>query len=145
MAYNRYQILNSKLAYKILTNMNRPEGSYPSKIAQELKTQQTTISDILKGLRELNLVKRTKRTKAQFYVLNYDGLADSLIKSVQNSANEKFKRLFEIVAKRKDIKTKVLERTKDYLKNHSEATFSKMGFDIFLDILIEVLKENESI
>lgn len=43
-------------------------------MARELDTTQTTISDRLKELREKGIVKRGKRTRAQYYEVNSEGL-----------------------------------------------------------------------
>lgn len=77
MAYNQKQILNSETAYKVLRKIYQGEkGSYPKRISEDLNTHSNTISDMIKVMRDMSIVKRGQRSKAQFYTLDYQGIYD---------------------------------------------------------------------
>lgn len=94
MGYETTQALNSEKAYRILRELHlkREEGgSYPRAISKELGAHPNTISDIFKALRELNIVIRGKRTRAQYYEIDLEGLIGlcvSLLDKLTEDAND---------------------------------------------------------
>lgn len=92
MPYDKEKILNSKLAYKVLRYIwDQEEGSYTSEIAEELGSSSTSISNVIKQLRELGLIERGKRTKAQYYEFSEGGL----ISFIKNFWSNKYETLMK--------------------------------------------------
>lgn len=81
MAYNKSDVVESETAYKVLRELYKNDnGSYPSEISSNISAHSSTVSDLLKNLREMGIVKRGKRTKAQYYIISYNGFQKYLFK-----------------------------------------------------------------
>lgn len=78
---------------------SKDEGSYTKEIAQEVSSSSTSISNLLKTFRENNIIERGKRTKAQYYKIDYNGLTsfwyEELLSSIQESEDDFFQNLEE--------------------------------------------------
>lgn len=89
MAYDTNSVRTSKLPYRILKEITVDEiedqgkieakisskGSYSSEIAEKLGIDQSLVSEIIVKLEELNLIKKGKRTRAQYYTVDPTGIA----------------------------------------------------------------------
>lgn len=78
MPYSEENILNSETALDVLREIRTSgeKGTYTKAIADKLDASKTTISHIIKELRDLGMIERGKRTKAQYYKIDYQGLTD---------------------------------------------------------------------
>ncbi|MFB6295055.1 MAG: winged helix-turn-helix domain-containing protein [Candidatus Nanohaloarchaea archaeon] len=77
MPYDTSRVNDSETAYNILRILyERDDGSYPKAIAEELDVHASSVSDILKVMRDMGIVERGKRTKAQYYEADPDGIYD---------------------------------------------------------------------
>ena len=71
------KVLESRLAYKIVRSLAvNMEQKYSKEIADELGegTTKQSVSNYLKKLRDISFIARGKRTKAQYYAWNFDGI-----------------------------------------------------------------------
>lgn len=68
------ECLESEFAYQILRVLNRKE-SYPTEIAAELNSTNRSVSNYLKGLKELELVENTRKEgRKRYYDINDKGI-----------------------------------------------------------------------
>lgn len=89
MAYEIERALKSETAYKILKEISRTsKGSYPQEISEKIDSHPSTISDIIKTLREEGIVQRGEREKAQYYELNFNGFVDFIYNFWQGKLDE---------------------------------------------------------
>lgn len=87
MPYTEENILNSQIALNVLREIAKSdEGAYTKQISDVLGSPETTISHIVKKLRELNMIERGRRTKAQFYEVNYKGISSYWFGELQEYA-----------------------------------------------------------
>lgn len=85
MAYNEEKLMNSEKAVQILALLSsKEEGSFPKEISQEVGVHTSTASEIIRQMRELNFVKRFKRSQAQYYKVDYDGLTDYWLSEIES-------------------------------------------------------------
>ncbi|MBY6293876.1 DUF2250 domain-containing protein [Nanohaloarchaea archaeon H01] len=86
MPYDEDNILNSETALNVLREIRTSgeKGTYTKEIAKELDASKTTISHIIKELRDLGMIERGKRTKAQYYKIDYEGLIDYWFEILMN-------------------------------------------------------------
>lgn len=103
-------ILNSKLAYNILELLAKEEkGDYGKRIAEKLDKPQSSVCRVLTSLTEENFVNRGKRTRAQYYKINYTGLSDfwyeTLLKELERDSKE-----HELMAEKSEKVKKIGER-----------------------------------
>lgn len=85
--YNEEQILNSELAVVVLKNC-LGEGSYASQISDRTGANRANISEIISHLESLGLLEKGKRTKAQFYRVDHEGLFEYWFKKLGNFEGE---------------------------------------------------------
>lgn len=75
----KINLKTSSAAYKVLSVvLKNDEGSYGKEIEREADLSQGQVGDCLKILYETGLVKKGKRTRAQYYELDPEGLAGFL-------------------------------------------------------------------
>ncbi|AOV94467.1 hypothetical protein AQV86_00905 [Nanohaloarchaea archaeon SG9] len=75
------EIYESKFAARILKHIYSSNAKYTSAIAENLDSNPQSVSNYLKKLRELNLIKKGKKEgRVQLYEPNLDGLLDYLNK-----------------------------------------------------------------
>lgn len=89
---NQETLLKSEEAYRILRTLqlcDRDEGMYAKEISEVNNQSRNTVSSYLKSLRDLNMIERSKRTRAQYYVINKQGLIDYWGKSLKNGLEQK--------------------------------------------------------
>lgn len=107
-------VLNSKLAYNVLQQLaKKEEGDYGKRIAEELDKPQASICRTLTNLDDAGLVNRGKRTRAQYYEIDYEGIAEFWYKSL----------LIEL----EDGKNKeIMEKEEDKIKQIGSSFFEKV-------------------
>lgn len=82
-------ILNSELAYDVLELLAKKEnGDYGKRIADKLGKPQSSICRVLTSLTDEGFVKRGKRTRAQFYEIDYIGLSEFWYRSLEKEIEE---------------------------------------------------------
>ncbi|MFB6215395.1 MAG: hypothetical protein ABEJ72_00265 [Candidatus Aenigmatarchaeota archaeon] len=69
----RYK-LDSQAMYAVFREIIRRDETYKSEIAEDLEKSVGAVGDTLDSLKYYGIVKETRRTKAQFYKVHYDGL-----------------------------------------------------------------------
>ena len=69
----RYKI-DSEAMYTIFREVLRREETYKSEIAEDLDKSIGTIGDTLDSLQHYGIIEETRRTKAQYYSVNLEGL-----------------------------------------------------------------------
>lgn len=68
-------VFNSELAVNVLKVMgSREDGDYGSRIAKTLGKSQASISRILGELHSIGFIRKSRREKAQYYEIDYDGI-----------------------------------------------------------------------
>lgn len=89
MSQEKEDFIRSEVAVKVLENLESHEdGNYSTQIAEELDKTQSSISRILSELKKKGIVQKGKRTKAQFYELDYDGLVDYWYSRLETSLEQ---------------------------------------------------------
>lgn len=125
MNENTEKIMNSELAYKILRELNNEErnpegeikGKFVEEIADSIGSTGNSVTNYLKMLRELDLVKRGKRTFRQYYQINYPGIYMLWVNRMQEELG-KIKEDLKISEERKEeIKKRLKEREDTPLMN----------------------------
>ncbi len=82
-------VLNSELACDILKLLaEKDEGDYGKNIAEQLGKPQSSICRALTNLTEKDFVKRGKRTRAQYYEVDYTGISIFWYESLKEALNE---------------------------------------------------------
>jgi predicted transcriptional regulator len=77
MSQEKEDFIRSKIAVKVLQELaNNEDGNYSTKISESLNKTQSSISRILSDLNNKGLIKKGKRTKAQYYEVNYEGTVE---------------------------------------------------------------------
>jgi len=75
MPYNTKSVLTNETPYKVLRKLTEnPNGNYSSKIAEDLDSSQQTVSQIIGKFKEIGIVEKGERSKAQYYVIDINGL-----------------------------------------------------------------------
>ncbi len=119
MNENTEKIMNSELAYKILRELNKAEernpegeikGKYVEEIADSIGSTGNSVTNYLKVLRELNLVKRGKRTFRQYYQINYPGIYILWVNRIQEELDKIKEDLKTSEERKKEIKKHLKER-----------------------------------
>ncbi len=77
-------VLNSELACDILKLLaGKDEGDYGKNIAEQLGKPQSSICRALTNLTEKDFVERGKRTRAQYYEVDYHGISVFWVESLK--------------------------------------------------------------
>ena len=70
-------VMNSELSLKVLHKIaNEEKGDYGSRIADKLDKSQSSIGRTLGELKDLNFIEKGDRERAQYYEINYEGMAN---------------------------------------------------------------------
>lgn len=76
-------ILNSSQAVSILRHLSqKKEGMYTKEIAEEMDKSVNTVSNMIRNLFRLGLVEKGKRTKAQYYRISPEGIANFVLDEI---------------------------------------------------------------
>lgn len=113
MPYDTKSVTTSERAYQVLRFIYQSEeGSYSTEIAEELEMNQSLVSNIIQNLTDLGILRKGKRTRAQYYVINMSGapVAFSKIWSDQLSLSESADSL-------KDLLESIISKIKEKEKN----------------------------
>lgn len=86
--YNRNQLMNSKLAFKVLKKLNKKEN-YGTQIAEDMDIEQSSVNRVLVGLFEEGLIETSKRERAKYYQINSKGLYKFWIGEIKRRLEEK--------------------------------------------------------
>lgn len=138
-------ILNSSQAVAILHQISlSKEGSYTKEIAEEIDKPQKSVNRLLQSLLEKGLIKKGKRTKAQYYTLNPEGIAQYWISQIENHYEALDAERKQDVEKR----YKIFEENRNEIENFLKKYFSMLlqnyspNLDATLqDILFETLSK----
>jgi predicted transcriptional regulator len=72
--YTAENLWKSDLAINVLKEIKTSEeGSYSTRIADNLNKEQSSVSRLISALEERNIVEKGKRTKAQYYEVTDKG------------------------------------------------------------------------
>lgn len=111
------RILNSEMAVDILGAVaSRKEGNYSTNIAEDLDKSQPSISRMLTNLHDIGFIKKGKREKAQYYKLNYQGIAEYWCKELESKLEEE----------NSDKKIKRFKKEKDKIKEFTKTFFQNV-------------------
>ncbi|MFB6144694.1 MAG: winged helix-turn-helix domain-containing protein [Candidatus Nanohaloarchaea archaeon] len=76
MPYDEDSIVTSEVAGQVFSVIISKGQSYSTEIAEELSRDRTLVSKILSELVEVGVLEKGKRTKAQYYKPDYEGLTE---------------------------------------------------------------------
>lgn len=77
MPYDTRNVLESEKAYEVFREIiKNDEGNYSSNIAEKIDMKRPLASEIIGKLKEVGVLKKGKRTRAQYYKVNKKGLAE---------------------------------------------------------------------
>ncbi|GEM_PF-687767 len=90
---NQCDVLRSKLAVKVMEKIaSKENGDYGSNLARQLDKSQASISRVINELREAGFLKKGRREKAQYYVLDYEKIASywysKVVRDLESSEEE---------------------------------------------------------
>ncbi|NMI89289.1 helix-turn-helix domain-containing protein [Nanohaloarchaea archaeon] len=105
---DRNKLLKSEMVLDITRLLSDGRERYAKEIADELDTTSQSVSKYLKVLRESKIIERGKRTQAQYYRINYDGLADFWY-------NELFQALLDRIEDERDLEKNYEEQMEDQI------------------------------
>lgn len=152
--YTGSSVITSERAYQILRYIALEGEAYAKQISESIDADRSLVSEILQKLKEQDLVKEGKRTRAQYYEPNIEGfpyLFDELVeeKVLEGSSIER-EEVKSILDSKKEMYEsfddysidEALERDflvfyqiyiRHYLTSISNSTIQKMAFEDFLD------------
>jgi len=121
MPYDLESVLSGKRGYQVIRKIYLGEnGSYGSKIANEIGTTQQVVSEIISTLEKENILIKGKRTQAQYYKIDYNGLIalfTHLMKSKLKDSQAQ-KDLIAHIEKNSDLKLEEIHsRSQDSLES----------------------------
>lgn len=131
MAYDTNdRLLNSEVAYQILRELhsqNTEEGMYAKELAESLDKSRNSIANYLKILRDSGLVERTKRTQAQYYDIDFDGVSTFWYEELMQRF-ESFEKEVEEEIEGDDfqVRDEFSEETRQIAKEYQEALPSEI-------------------
>ncbi|NMJ76587.1 hypothetical protein GLU01_00790 [Nanohaloarchaea archaeon] len=81
MPYDESNVVNNRRPYHVMRQISLAgdSGAYAVEISKELDSTQQTVSQIIQALLEKNLLKKGKRTQAQYYQINSEGYFDQFV------------------------------------------------------------------
>ncbi|MFB6192731.1 MAG: ArsR/SmtB family transcription factor [Candidatus Nanohaloarchaea archaeon] len=137
------EILKSELATYVLVKLAEEE-SYSTELSKKLNKKQSSISRTLSDLKDHNLVKESKRGKAQYYKVDYEGLGEFLFDILEESHSRwnKQKQLIEKLGVTKAEEEQFPEIHEKIKEKEDELPEEFSGIDI-LDETLSGLKFDE--
>lgn len=151
--------MNSKLATRILHNVAK-EQNYGSQIAKDIDKSQTSVDRVIQGLKNLGLIEEGRRTQAQYYTIDYDGISsfwyEELKQGMENSPElEQFeKNILENVEEIEyashwqfgRFEEEIYEFGKRYFQNYFEMQYVdlELGEVLFLNLYISITTYEKS-
>lgn len=128
-------VLNSELAYNVLQRLARKtEGDYGKRIAEELDKPQASICRTLTNLTDAGFATRGKRTRAQYYEINYEGVTEfwyrSLLEELEDGDNKDIMEKDEAAIKR--IGSKFFRKVLTEDRFHKNLTVSELLYNCFI-------------
>lgn len=151
MPYDTENILTSKKPYQVFAEIVREkDGSYGAKVARKLDIKQQSASEIINKLHEVGLLEKGKRTKAQYYKLNKNGLVKSflglwesqVVSDIKRSVLEDLVEMQEDSIDYSDLMVLLKLYTEHYTHNEENSNIEKMLVDDFFEEL-ESLVEHQ--
>jgi predicted transcriptional regulator len=143
MASRNYaeEVLTSPLAYKILHEISSSEeGTYPTKIAENLDSSYQSINNYMKGFRQNDMIEVSREDgKKKIYEINFDGLTDYFLNHwksiVDNTDLEELKNAYGVkeshpITEYSDKPAKDLIEDVD---NYNDRVFFKAYFRMYLN------------
>lgn len=82
------RLMNSQVALEVLRSLSEGDQKYVKELAEDLERSQDSINGYVKLLRDENFIERGKRTQAQYYKINYSGVADFCIELLTESLED---------------------------------------------------------
>lgn len=140
-------VLNSKLAYNVLEQLaKKKEGDYGKRIAEELEKPQASICRTLTNLTKVNFILKGKRTRAQYYEINYEGLTsfwyESLLEELDNDSRQR-----EIMEDQeqciKEIGVEFFRQILTKSDMNDKLTVSELLYNCFIYSIGEKMSSNE--
>jgi hypothetical protein len=103
--YSFKRLMDNKYVYKVLREIaTKEEGNYSTQIAKELgKGGREEATRVCRRLEEIGLVKKGKRTKAQYYELDKDGLVETFRRLIENKSVDEIEDVQKEVMQRADL------------------------------------------
>lgn len=83
------EALNSKLASEILGYLAEEE-SYSKELAEKMDRNSSLVSRTINQMNKLGIVEKSRRSKAQYYKISYDGIAEHISENLIGSDEENF-------------------------------------------------------
>lgn len=153
MPYDKNNVLVSERPYQVLRKLveDLEEGSYATEIAQELESNQQNISEIINNFREAGLIQKGKRTKAQYYILDNDGLLDIFISFWEEEIEKdslQYQVLIELleepIIEKSNLRSLLVLYVRAYCHHEESSTIKKMLVEDFLEDLDRTIRLSES-
>lgn len=128
---------NSKIAYDILRTLylsDSEEGLYSKQITEELNASQNSVNNFIKSLRDNGLIKRTKRTRAQYYDIDLEGIYQNWLNHLLNELEAN---------KQRDIPGKWIKALKEAEQNAENFRNDEEIQKFFTEYLKNFLEETD--
>jgi len=122
------RLLNSKVALEVLETLSDGEQKYVKEIAEDLDRSKDSITGYIKLLRHENSIERGKRTRAQYYKISYEGIAEFCVELV----TEQLEEIMEQTEDPKWVETTLMnlheedanEHVKKFIQNYTQDRIS---------------------
>ncbi|MFB6159213.1 MAG: winged helix-turn-helix domain-containing protein [Candidatus Nanohalobium sp.] len=156
MPYDKQNILTSERPYQVFSEIVKAgeEGSYATEIGQQIESNQQNVSEIIKVLKEVDLIQKGKRTRAQYYVLDQEGLVNIFLAQWESKVQEETleyqvleELVEEIVIPQEKLKLFLSFYVQSYCSNQETSNIRKMLIEDFFKDLDRVitLKDEQDI
>lgn len=132
--YTEDSILTSEKAYRILSKIAEKEsGSYATEIAKETDIDRSMASEIVNRFRDKGLLQEGKRTRAQYYEVDYEAFFSVFIDILEDKvdSSESFRKIQEDDEISSEVQTFVEKYVQLYLEKVSDSNIQKMLYDDF--------------
>lgn len=84
-------VKNSEIAYQILRafyNSEEKKGLYSKEVQERVDASEDSVKKYIKALRDLGFIKRTKRTRRQYYNLDLEGIYEFWTQDIIDRSSE---------------------------------------------------------
>jgi DNA-binding transcriptional regulator GbsR (MarR family) len=141
MHYKDENVLNSERAYQILRAVTMAdEGSYATAVSKEHDMDRSMVAELISKMHDMELLEKGKRERAQYYVLNHDGLLplfDELWSDVfDQPADDTTAALHELNEPRGDQEADRDEQLQQYLHRYIEEYLERNTSSTIREMLV---------
>lgn len=131
------RLIESNYVYKVLRQIQmKEEGNYATQIAEEIgKGGREEATRVCSRLQEEEFIKKGKRSRAQYYKINEEGLWKNFQKIVDLNSHDELKEITEGLSELPETEKKE-EKEKELLLNYVNTYFTRKDESTLTQMLI---------